>query len=248
MEISLNIVAAIFIGLIIFVVGDYLGLLEGRGQGYKKREQEEVKEAKTKAIVETPLPASIPTSPAVPVENNLLKLNFDKNNQPQLDLHGQRVDALQLTPKQRQQLIDLLGTMHTWVEDKAASVAPPQSTSRPLAAQTPSLSRPVRTPPVTAPVSQSKPTPLASVLLPALKKEDAPPTSMVTQIDEILQTHLFGTPLENRGVRLSESIQGGVTVMIGTQKFESIAEVPDGEILSAIRAAVAEWEKKYTPG
>lgn len=246
MQISLNLIVAFFIGLIILVVGNYLGLLEGRGQGYEKRKKEEAAETKTKAGIETPLPA--PDPPAMPVESNLLKLSLDKNNQSQLDLYGQRVNISQLTPKQREQLIDLMRTMRSWVEDKVAPAATPQLTARPLAAQTPPLSRPVRTPLAGASVSQPKPSRLATVLIPPLKEAPPPPTSMVAQIDAILQTNLFGTPLENRGIRLNESIQGGVIVIVGTQKYESISDVPEAEILAAIRAAVAEWERTYTPG
>ena len=68
------------------------------------------------------------------------------------------------------------------------------------------------------------------------------------QIDHILQSRLVGTPLEDKGIRLMESIQGGVQVWVGMNKFESIDDVPDNEIQQAIRAAIAEWENKYTPG
>jgi hypothetical protein len=37
-------------------------------------------------------------------------------------------------------------------------------------------------------------------------------------------------------------------VQIGSQKFETIDDVPDPNIQSAIRAAIVEWETKYIPG
>jgi hypothetical protein len=31
-------------------------------------------------------------------------------------------------------------------------------------------------------------------------------------------------------------------------RYTSVDEVPDAEVKAAIRAAIAEWENKYTPG
>jgi hypothetical protein len=39
-----------------------------------------------------------------------------------------------------------------------------------------------------------------------------------------------------------------VTVTVGANTYASIDDVADAEVKSAIRAAVAEWEKKSTPG
>jgi hypothetical protein len=41
---------------------------------------------------------------------------------------------------------------------------------------------------------------------------------------------------------------GGVEVYVGLNKYPSIDEVPDATIQNAIRAAIAEWEQKFTPG
>jgi len=45
-----------------------------------------------------------------------------------------------------------------------------------------------------------------------------------------------------------ESLTGGVNVYVGVTRYEAIDDVPDEEIKAAIRAAIAEWETKYTPG
>lgn len=84
-----------------------------------------------------------------------------------------------------------------------------------------------------------------------MAKEDrpiAPAGSIVTQIDSVLQTRLVGTPLEDRGVFLTQSPEGGVMVYVGLTKYAGIDDVPDPEIKAAIRAAITEWEDKYTPG
>jgi hypothetical protein len=70
---------------------------------------------------------------------------------------------------------------------------------------------------------------------------------MVTQIDAILQTRLRGTPLEDLGIRLVESAKGDPVVIVGDKSFTGVGEVPDPAVQAAIRAAIAEWERRYTP-
>ena len=37
-------------------------------------------------------------------------------------------------------------------------------------------------------------------------------------------------------------------VWVGVDKYETVDDVPDEQVKAAIRAAIAEWENKYTPG
>jgi hypothetical protein len=39
-----------------------------------------------------------------------------------------------------------------------------------------------------------------------------------------------------------------VAVYVGLTRYNGIDEVPDPDIKTAIRAAIAEWENKFTPG
>ena len=71
---------------------------------------------------------------------------------------------------------------------------------------------------------------------------------MVGQINAILQTRITNTKLADMGVTMIESPGGGVFVYVGLNKFEGIDSVPDEEVKTVIRAAIAEWERKYTPG
>ena len=75
-----------------------------------------------------------------------------------------------------------------------------------------------------------------------------PATSMVGQINEILQLRIANTNLAAKGVVMIESPSGGVFVYVGMDKYEGVDAVPGEEIKAAIRSAIAEWEKKYTPG
>jgi hypothetical protein len=49
-------------------------------------------------------------------------------------------------------------------------------------------------------------------------------------------------------VFLTQSPEGGVIVYVGLTKYMGVDSVPDPEIKAAIRAAISEWENKYTPG
>jgi hypothetical protein len=69
------------------------------------------------------------------------------------------------------------------------------------------------------------------------------PLSIVAQIDTILQEKIREIDLKERAVRLLEVPGGGMVVLVGLNKYESIDEVPDGQVKELIRASVAEWEQ-----
>jgi hypothetical protein len=71
---------------------------------------------------------------------------------------------------------------------------------------------------------------------------------MIAQIDDILQKNIAGTPLAGRGVRILDAPGGGVVVLVGLQRYPSVSDVPDADIQAALRAAIAAWEQRYTPG
>jgi len=135
---------------------------------------------------------------------------------------------------------------------KPASSAPlgsPPPTSPTASPQSASSSPPASSQPVALPPASPQPTALPKPA--TIAKDDrpaAPANSMVSQIDAILQTRLIGTPLESRGIFLTQSPEGGVNVYVGLTRYGGIDEVPEPEIKAAIRAAITEWENKYTPG
>jgi hypothetical protein len=236
--ITLNLFVLIGIALAVMFFGYFFGLSEGRGQGYKKRKAEEQ---------DKPLPVSMPI---IKDDPGLLRLKSE-NNQLRLDMDGQRVDTtVPLMPAQRKRLIDLLTLIRPFLEGgqpaqaapKPAPVSPPVSTSAPLTLAEQALITNLNQPKV-------EPVPARISLIPKKKLEQPAATlSMVQQIDEILQLKLVDTPLAGQGIKIQEAPGGGVMVMVGLKKYEGVADVPDPAIKAVLQAAVAEWEKKYTPG
>ena len=233
MEFNLLTLVGISVALMFF--GYFFGLVEGRGQGAKKARAEET----AKRLSEPTLPP--PSPPVAPVENNLLALSFDQKDQPQLKLDGQRVDASQLSPENRKRLIDLMLMMRPWIETgsgqkQGTAAQPVQPASRPMAAV-----------PAPAPIKPAPSKVSVPITVPAPIQEPAP-TSMVAQIDAILQSRLIGTHLEDIVIRLTESARGDPIVLVGDKSYAGVGEVTDPAVQAAIRAAIAEWERKYTPG
>lgn len=163
-------------------------------------------------------------------EPGLLRLSGEGGNLA-LELDGARVDT-PLSPEHRKRLLDLLSLMRPWLEGTPAqaAAAPPQ------------------TPPAPGPVPAAFLRPEPLLAQPAGTKQSMHPLSIVGQIDSILQRQMMNTPLAGRDIRLVESHEGGVAVFVGVKKYSTVDEVPDEDVKSAIRAAIAEWEKKYTPG
>jgi hypothetical protein len=237
MEFNLLTLVVVGVGLMFF--GYFFGLFEGRGQGAKKRKNEEELGKSAKNSIERPVPP--PAPPVAPVENNLLALSLNEKNQPQLKLDNQLVDASRLSPENRKRLIDLMLIMRPWIENTPGQ----KQAAAPLITQP--APPPVTAVPSPLMVKQGPPKTSAPVTVPLPAPEPAP-NSMVTQIDAILQDRLIGTPLEEMGIRLVESAKGDPLVLVGDKSYTGVGEVSDPAVQAAIRAAIAEWERKYTPG
>jgi hypothetical protein len=69
------------------------------------------------------------------------------------------------------------------------------------------------------------------------------PTSMIEQINVILQEKIESSGRSHLGVRLLESPSGAARVLIGVQSYD-LADVPDEDIRQLIQEAVAIWEAK----
>lgn len=90
----------------------------------------------------------------------------------------------------------------------------------------------------------ANPLPEPAVLAASVLPMDKPrPTSIVGQIDEILQELLVESPFAERTIRLTEEPNLGVIVWVDRERFNGIEAVPDEEIQNLIRAAVKKWEK-----
>ena len=233
------------------------GLFEGRGQGYKKRKGEEEQEKEKQ-------PASPATKPeTVTVDDPGLLRIKNENGTFTLDLDGRRVNANALSSDQRKRLIDMLNILRPWLEGR--SVPAPAPAARPTPPLTPKpATLDERLDALGSPMPQNKPAPppppppatRQTAQPPATRastiaKEDrpaAPANSIVGQIDSILQARLAGTQLAERGIFLTQSPEGGVNVYVGLTRYNGLDDVPDPEIKSIIRAAISEWENKYTPG
>jgi len=252
---TLNPLVAIGIALAVMFFGYFFGLFEGRGQGYKKRQKEEAEDKKQRPFME-PLPPASPPAPSdeIPV----LDVSMALDGQLRLKLDGQHVDTSTLEAEQRKRLIAILTQMRPWLDAPKSAQPPaqawPASSPKgmsPLKGATPARAMPASTPSLSSKPTRT-PSPAPKQAAPQSENDNnepaTAPESIVAQIDSVLQARIAGTPLADKGVRLQESLEGGVLVWVGINKYESIDDVPDEQIKVAIRAAIAEWEDKYTPG
>lgn len=84
------------------------------------------------------------------------------------------------------------------------------------------------------------------VLSAAAKDEPLTPTdpsSIVGQIDNILQKHIRAEPkLEGRSIHLEQAPAGGLRIKVDNQVYQRPAEIKEKEIQLVIKMALKEWE------
>lgn len=113
--------------------------------------------------------------------------------------------------------------------------------SKPDAATPPASNEPQPTRPEEISVQPMKTRPAA----PAIPTEDAVrPSSIVAQIDEILQEILPLSPLASKNIKLTEDPDQGVVVWVDNQYYSGVDSVPDPEVRALLRKAAQEWEKR----
>lgn len=231
------------IGLGAILIGFLIGYVDSNLRSAKKIEAAESKadvlrtEAEKKLSEAAALKAQIPTMVDDP---GLLRLK-NKNGTPSLEMDGLMLNVKNVTADQKKRLIELLSVIRPWLE--GGQPVPPAPTQTTIPPQPPP--QPVSIQPALSTLSPSLTQPLPVT---SLSEREFKALSIIAQIDHVFQTRIAGTPYEGMGIRIMEGAIGSVEVKIGLNKYPSIDDVPDADIKKAIRAAVAEWEEKYTPG
>lgn len=162
------------------------------------------------------------------VDTGLLRIRAE-NGRTLVEVDGTPLGGT-VSADRKKRLIEVIALLRPWLEGGS-----PQQPAAP------------QPKPAPAPVREQASAPLQPAKKPEPEKDFAS-MSIVQQIDTILQSRLVDTPLEDKGIRLQESPEGAVEVTVGLKKFFSIDDVTDDKIRAAIRAAISEWEEKYTPG
>ena len=261
MDFSPTPVFYIFIGLMIgMVIGWLIGFFDSNGRATKKIQAAEssadskIREAEKKIAQAEKQIALAAQSSQGPQDNpGLLRLKND-NGRFALEMDGALVTDT-LSPDKKKRLIELITNFRPWLEGGQSSPAASQPTAPVQAPLVPDPARVAFSPPVPASLRTATPPVPVPVTLQSIVQPKKPEPekniaslSIVQQIDMVLQERLLNSPLAGRGIRLQESIQGGVEVYVGLQKFHAVDDVTDDEVRNTIRAAIAAWEKKYTPG
>lgn len=222
--------------VIAVIVGWFIGFLDSNirmAQKIKAAESKaeiKIKEAERKiAEAEQQISLEARLSPRAQDDPGLLRLKKD-HGRFMVEMDGVLIPDV-LSSDKKNRLTELISFFRPWLEGGQTQ----QTASQPAAP---------------ASIQEAVLRPVQPVA-PATKKpeeKNISTLSIVGQIDTVLQTRLMNTQYAKSGIRLQESLQGGVEVYVGLQKFDSIDEVPDEAIKSEIRAAIAEWEEKFTPG
>lgn len=131
--------------------------------------------------------------------------------------------------------------------------ASPPVSSRSVSTLAPSTPLPAQKPPRPEPASNVRPPSLeiGDILSramnptdPAREAQDAP-TTLAGQVDAIIQERLLLSPLKDRSIKLKDSPDGGIVVLVDGQRYHGVGEVAETQVREFIQACVAEWEKKY---
>ena len=221
-----NIIYLIFAGLTVgFLVGALTTILFARRQP-------------------THPPSELPSSQALKAKGYkaIATIWHDQSNRQLAVQIGKTeyVSPESIPPDTRQALINLGRSLLAWlgVADQPAPKPTPQPTVEAPAATPREMPRPIATP-IAAPITPPPP--------PTAEQPKNGPTTMVAQIDEILQEMLAQSTLGHRGVRLLETPPDGVVVWVGLERFDGLDAVPCPEVRQIIQAAVDRWEEENTP-
>ncbi len=183
--------------------------------------------------------SSTDISPVLPQPTSALRLWFDDRHNAMLELDGVSLSSpQQITPAQRRRLIVLVNALRPWLEQQAVREAP-----SPIPSSSPASTSPMPKPSTIPAERQAARPPSPPPSSPAPLEPKVATLSIVEQIDQILQRLLAGTSFAGQ-VRLRERIGGGIEIWVGAKHYTAVDEIIEAEVKTAIRAAIAEWERR----
>lgn len=166
----------------------------------------------------------------------------------------------ELTRREQEILLKVVMDFYRWLEPSGPSPSPSETPETspgiasdhniPQGASPSAPNQPVSQDFLIEPEPETQPPPgvIGSVLSATISAPDTPEPSMVTQVDSILQEKLQDAGMQKWAVRLIESPNQGMTVMVGMERYESIDEVPYTRVRDIIRTSVADWEQRSESG
>lgn len=81
-------------------------------------------------------------------------------------------------------------------------------------------------------------------VVPEKDEKKLEPLSLSSEIDKILQEKLSGSPLNEKGIRLTENPDNEIIIWVGLKSYSSIDAIPDVEIQKIIKESVQDWEDR----
>lgn len=222
---------SIFLGLFCFLMGAALvgGVIALRGRALKRRA------------------AGAPPEPDLVEVAQLYRSR--KTHRLVVSLDNQlHTSAGELSDDQHKRLSSVAAVLKTWLTEPSPAVQAAPAT--PIPPPTPAQALPALvTPPAEIkPVAARPLEALNRALVPNPSQMAAQFKSIAAQINDVLQSRLPGSPYAGQGIVLAETPDQGVVVRIGIEEYPGVEAVPDPEIRSFIKAAVAEWEASTRRG
>ncbi len=215
--------------LVFLAFGAFGGLLFGMGVGWFFGKREGAKsspKARLERIAppeptaaEAPAASQQPGEPASPPSLGLLLRR--RENTLLVTLDGVTYQSYaSMSADSRRRLMAYLTLVRDWMQSGKAA----EQAKVPAAAKMPSAG-------------------MAGVGVATEKAEPLTPRDIVAQIDDIVQ-QLHARANLTVPVRIIAGLKGGVNILVGTERFESIDDIPDDAVRALVRRAVEIWESR----
>lgn len=177
----------------------------------------------------------------------LLRLWRDENGATLVELNGRILtDIRQASTAQRLELEAATEKWLKWLGVRVEIPRPaPRTAPQPAATPAPVPPQPARIPDPVA--SRPAVEPVAPVIsIPAARPPQPAPraSTMIEQIDEILQEMIQRSDCRQRSVKITQDFREGIVVWLDGGRYLGLDGVPDPQIQKLIRAAAAEWERR----
>lgn len=243
---TIQIIIALILISVGFIAGAAIALLLG---GQRKPASRGRKLAAQSAQKPVSLPQTPPPSPATP-EIELVRLwRETPGGGLKVNLQGGEITApAALKPEEREAMSNLVREWLIWMgvpmgtaTRVAAASSNPSAVQPPQPIQVPAESATVNVPlpDDTVLVAPTRPVVITPPAIPIMRAK-----SMLEQIDEILQEQLAASGQTARGIRLSEDVNIGIIVWVGSEHFVGIEGCPYEDVKQSIKQAAAEWERR----